>query len=532
MKKALAILLALTLLLGLAACGGGGASNPAVGTWIGLYTKFVGDDDSARDTSSPFTLELKSNGKGTHHRDDLDINVEWKLDGENVSMTETFMGLKLEYTGTLQDGELHLFNGDPKDIFTVEYVYNRDGKLSGGSSTAASAGSETASPAGRSDQSGSGEGELYDAGNVTVLVPAGWKAFPQSDVFAEEEGAMNPDVIRVCKGGETDWDLFTKPSIQINYWGPSVTGLPTDKDWYEDAKDLEPITTGDHHWTGFQGASMGSKLIVLFEDLGNIQYQATIWYETDDGSISLEDADVQAILASPFPSDGTEATGAGEEPAGGSEIGGSDVGEPVEQDYEWWAGDWYGWWCIKNASGIYTPLSDIAWDAYAQISVFFDDTGLVMLWDSETDMYNALASCWVTFEPGTDAHGRMLSDSGAFFDGGSWLEGPSVTTAPIETGDWEVDAGDSTVSHFRDMIEICGSYQDPNDPANSFDYFVYLRPWGTLWDDVRDGDTSGCLYSDMMPILYDNWYLPLVQQGVTELPESIEAGFGMLQNAG
>ncbi|MBQ8133441.1 MAG: hypothetical protein IJ192_03380 [Clostridia bacterium] len=100
--------------------------NEAVGTYKGQYTKFVGDSDDAKVTDEPFSLELQTGGKGTHYRDDLEINITWELDGENFIMTESFMGMKTEYTGTLKDGKLNIFNGDPTDDWTCEYVYEKE----------------------------------------------------------------------------------------------------------------------------------------------------------------------------------------------------------------------------------------------------------------------------------------------------------------------------------------------------------------------------------------------------------------------
>lgn len=109
----------------LAACGGDSPMKAAAGTYVGQYTKLVGDDDSARDTDSAFKLTLTADGKGTHERDSLTLNVTWTLEGENVTLQETFLGMAIDYTGTLKDGELHLFNGDPTDIWTCEYVYQK-----------------------------------------------------------------------------------------------------------------------------------------------------------------------------------------------------------------------------------------------------------------------------------------------------------------------------------------------------------------------------------------------------------------------
>ena len=99
--------------------------SAAAGTYKGLYTKFVGDSDDAKDESEPFSLELKADGTGKSMRNDATYDLTWKLDGEKFSMTETFMGITIDYTGTLKDGKLNIFNGDPEDDFTCEYVYEK-----------------------------------------------------------------------------------------------------------------------------------------------------------------------------------------------------------------------------------------------------------------------------------------------------------------------------------------------------------------------------------------------------------------------
>ena len=60
-----------------------------------------------------------------HHRDDLDLDVTWTFEGDNVTMQETFLGAAIDYTGYAEGNTLHLFNGDPQDDLTCEYVYER-----------------------------------------------------------------------------------------------------------------------------------------------------------------------------------------------------------------------------------------------------------------------------------------------------------------------------------------------------------------------------------------------------------------------
>jgi len=125
MKKVLSFLLALTVVFALAACGGKGGST-AAGTYQGIHAKFVGDADwIPSEGDNAFSLTLTKDGKGTHQRDGMEFSVTWQLDGENFTMTETFMGITLQYTGTLKGGTLDLFNNDPADPLTYEYVYEK-----------------------------------------------------------------------------------------------------------------------------------------------------------------------------------------------------------------------------------------------------------------------------------------------------------------------------------------------------------------------------------------------------------------------
>ena len=123
MKKAVAILLLFVLIFSLAACSSGGSKKPSVaGTYEGVHLKMVGVEEWEEEE---FSLELKKNGTGKHNRNDMSFDVTWKLDGEDFTMQETFLGMTIDYTGTLKDGELDIFNGDPEDIWTYEYVYEK-----------------------------------------------------------------------------------------------------------------------------------------------------------------------------------------------------------------------------------------------------------------------------------------------------------------------------------------------------------------------------------------------------------------------
>ena len=120
-KRSRYILITLCVLL-LTGCGLNAGGETAAGTYVGQYTHILGEPESVRDTS-PFTLELRRDGTGLHHRDNMDFEVTWELEGETITVTEHFLGAEISYTGTLLDRELVLFNGDPTAPWTVEYVY-------------------------------------------------------------------------------------------------------------------------------------------------------------------------------------------------------------------------------------------------------------------------------------------------------------------------------------------------------------------------------------------------------------------------
>ena len=119
MKKALALVLALSMLVVLAACGGG-ANAAVAGTYKGEKAKCVGDTEWV--TDEEFSIELKANGTGSFNREDTSFDLTWKLDGETFTMQEKFLGITNNYTGTLKDGVLDIFNGEPDNDLTYEYV--------------------------------------------------------------------------------------------------------------------------------------------------------------------------------------------------------------------------------------------------------------------------------------------------------------------------------------------------------------------------------------------------------------------------
>ena len=176
---------------------------------------------------------------------------------------------------------------------------------------------------------------------------------------------------------------------------------------------------------------------------------------------------------------------------------GDDWGD-LYSDYDWWSGTWYGWYVISNANSAYESNINNAYDVTATIEVYADDTGYVDIVDIDGD---DVCWCSVTFGPGITENGCMMSEEGSIFG------------FDIGHADWIVDPGASMVSDFDYMIEIDGTIVD--EDGDWFDYKLFLRPWGMEWEDIRYADTSNMLYDDMMPLYYDDWYLPQLDGSVS-----------------
>lgn len=95
------------------------------GTYEKEFEKYVGDPETSKNTEDEFTLVLNADGTGKSNRGGESYNAEWSVDGEKITLIEKFGPLKNEYTGTIKNGKIDLFNGDPKNDLTLEIVFNK-----------------------------------------------------------------------------------------------------------------------------------------------------------------------------------------------------------------------------------------------------------------------------------------------------------------------------------------------------------------------------------------------------------------------
>ena len=250
----------------------------------------------------------------------------------------------------------------------------------------------------------------------------------------------------------------------VIYTNPETLDALTDSKWDE----VAPGETHEIH-TAFVLNDTTSKVEIEFSQLlGSKSGKITI----DPSTLSRESA-----------TGGSEQSG---------EAGSTATGDPL---LDWWNGSWYGWWTMSSCYGYYEGMDGQWWDVCGTIEFGEDYMGTITLWDVDYTADNPMAYVAASLsDAGTSEYGAVMSEGGWF------------TNVALEHADWIIDPG--LVEYYADMIHIEGYYQDG---ADEFNYDIFLRPWGTYWDDVAEDDR---------PAFYDDWYLPLINAG-KGMPDSI-----------
>ena len=157
---------------------------------------------------------------------------------------------------------------------------------------------------------------------------------------------------------------------------------------------------------------------------------------------------------------------------------------PAKADSSGWGKSWYGWWHTENCTGKYAEVWEgTRFDLCAEIS-----DGWMFLWDQYSPRDDALAE--FAFETGGSA-GSAVNGMGFYKD-------------------MLVLGGELSFTADGDALRFRGRYKTD---TGSFDFDGVLRPWGDAWEGVPAGE---------MPATYQEWYLPLIQSGVTEPPASFQ----------
>ncbi|MDL2318039.1 hypothetical protein LJC74_02930 [Eubacteriales bacterium OttesenSCG-928-A19] len=196
----------------------------------------------------------------------------------------------------------------------------------------------------------------------------------------------------------------------------------------------------------------------------------TLPYTIEEDALAI---DLDGEIATFRREDGaTQATTQPEEPS-------REAATPLQQ---WWAGDWYGYWTVSGVTDRYDALDDGRWDCYATVALANDGSGSIHVWDAEETLFEV--SVTVSETSGSGAMGAAISEGGSYGDG-----------AAIEHADMIIDP---SLYGYDGYMVIDGYHESADDPDEGYYFWVYLRPWGQLWDDIPE---------DSRPPQYAEWYL-------------------------
>lgn len=153
---------------------------------------------------------------------------------------------------------------------------------------------------------------------------------------------------------------------------------------------------------------------------------------------------------------------------------------------------YYGWWNIGDAGEQWQEYKGMSFDCCAVIE--FDEGGNAefIMWDEDSSYKSPLARVKVNIGEGNS----VVADKGAFID--------------CEIS--ESNLCFNTETQFEDLIIAELAYSDDRGVFNSV---IYLRPWGTEWEDIQQDAP------ELMPYHYESWYLPLIEAG-SQMPGEFE----------
>ena len=131
---------------------------------------------------------------------------------------------------------------------------------------------------------------LQGTDRLAIPVPQGWNV-----IRVDEEDEFS---LTAIKGGSDLTSLVFNPSLSVMYV-PLGTMVLDARELTDTSEDIAPFSLGGYDWTGYRYTSFGMSGISLTAsgDFGTITAVVSPQGMMGGASISLEDPDVQAILA-------------------------------------------------------------------------------------------------------------------------------------------------------------------------------------------------------------------------------------------
>ena len=489
----LVAVLAVALIVGLISCiaGGGKKNDPNLGVYNGVSCTYAGMELGADGE----WIELKSGGKLKMMLMGEEYSGKWELEGEDLTITQAGDS----FYGTLRNGVLTL------DLSGVIYIYEKEVTAEDAPETPAAA----------------------EVGYWTLKYAEGDEAFAMDEETVAMLKSMGLEIFLDMRADGTGTFMMEEP-MEITWSKGSIKASDGSKASYtlengELILEIEgailhfvpgegsaPVTGGNNNGVGtyvavsgnMNGtelndstlAQMGGVSIVfngdgtgtmsLFGQTDAITYDETtitksgisMSYELDGDYLYFHMS--SAIEFVMVPENGTA-----NRPAG----------DLTPNDLGYWAGDYYGWWVVDNVITGNPDAEGNWWDCCMTLDIASDGTGYITIWDEDYGKDDPIAEVSVSVSV-HDGVARIVSESGQFMG------------MPVNHADW-LFYSDST--GYDDTLGFFAVYEDSEMKIENY---FFLRRWGTIWNDVSEND---------MPYYYEDWYLPLIEAGVTVAPETI-----------
>ena len=149
------------------------------------------------------------------------------------------------------------------------------------------------------------KGEVIDSTAFKAVCPKGWMNIAQTDIWAEKDengqSPLDPAHLMFCKGAKSEWDAFSKPSVNIYMLSSSIDDTIDGFGWFYDTVDE---TTFNINGADVRGVNITDETLGEYEcafvNVGGTDFQIMLQTKDDDEAtgLSMADSEVQAIIAS------------------------------------------------------------------------------------------------------------------------------------------------------------------------------------------------------------------------------------------
>ncbi len=143
-------------------------------------------------------------------------------------------------------------------------------------------------------------GKIYEVGMFSLLIPDGWLENPFYVVGDTSQTPMN-SIVSVYKGAPSQESIYSYPGVTVKILKTGSTPITPNKSMYSNPLDIKPITINGVEWIGFISDNGGYPFIEIVAECGEFSYIVMIGTDRINGKISINDKEVQAIIASITP---------------------------------------------------------------------------------------------------------------------------------------------------------------------------------------------------------------------------------------